>query len=68
MLHMDFNADNLAKKLDEVLPIIRKVNEQFRDAVSKKLLDHDYLIVFKSLYSLTLTFDCRKRQHSSACV
>lgn len=34
MLHMDFNADNLARKLDEVLPIIRKVNEQFRDAVS----------------------------------
>ncbi|ODM95873.1 ATPase ASNA1 [Orchesella cincta] len=32
MLQMDFNADNLAKKLDDVLPIIRKVNEQFRDA------------------------------------
>jgi len=32
LLHMDFDADNLAKKLDDILPIIKKVNEQFRDA------------------------------------
>lgn len=27
----DFNVDGFAQKLDEILPIIRSVNEQFRD-------------------------------------
>ncbi|XP_021964425.1 ATPase ASNA1 homolog [Folsomia candida] len=31
MLQMDFNADSLATRLDEILPTIRKINEQFRD-------------------------------------
>jgi len=31
MLQMDFNADTLTSKLDEILPTIRKVNEQFRN-------------------------------------
>jgi len=33
MLSMDFNAENLASKIDDILPIIRQVNEQFRDPV-----------------------------------
>lgn len=33
MLQMDFNADSLATRLDEILPTIRKINEQFRDPV-----------------------------------
>jgi arsenite-transporting ATPase len=31
LMQMDFNADSLASRLDEILPTIRKVNEQFRD-------------------------------------
>jgi len=38
MLQLDFNADNLASKLDEILPTIRKVNEQFRNPVSTKMM------------------------------
>jgi arsenite-transporting ATPase len=31
LMQMDFNAENLASKLDEILPVIRQVNQQFRD-------------------------------------
>lgn len=34
LLQLDFNADSLASKLDEILPTIRKVNDQFRNPVS----------------------------------
>ena len=33
LLRMDFNAESLVSKLDELLPVIRQVNEQFRDPV-----------------------------------
>ena len=30
----NMNADEMTKKLEEMLPVIREVNEQFKDAVS----------------------------------
>ena len=30
----NFNADEMTSKLEEMLPVIREVNEQFRDPVS----------------------------------
>lgn len=33
----DMNADQLASKLEETLPVIRSVSEQFKDPVSKQL-------------------------------
>ena len=31
----EFNPDDMSSKLEDVLPVIRQVNEQFRDPVSK---------------------------------
>ena len=30
----DVNTDEMTKKLEDMLPVIRQVNEQFRDPVS----------------------------------
>ena len=34
----DLNADEMTRKLEDMLPVIRQVNEQFRDPVSLSLL------------------------------
>lgn len=35
----DMNADQLASKLEETLPVIRSVSEQFKDPVSQTNTD-----------------------------
>lgn len=35
----DMNADQLASKLEETLPVIRSVSEQFKDPVSQTITD-----------------------------
>ena len=30
----ELNADDMTRKLEDILPVIRQVNEQFRDPVS----------------------------------
>lgn len=47
----DMNADQLASKLEETLPVIRSVSEQFKDPVSHvaEVLLSIYLSVFVSV-------------------
>jgi hypothetical protein len=37
----DMNADQLASKLEETLPVIRSVSEQFKDPVSRGPVDSE---------------------------
>ena len=50
----ELNADEMTRKLEDMLPVIRQVNEQFRDPVSEFSMTESIVFMYYMYYVLYL--------------